>query len=277
VDRADVSVASIDTRAHVVPVPGARLHVEVQGTGPDVLFIGGSNWDLRVNRHAFGWLPGHRIVTFDHRGLGRSRPDDTHTPFTIAEFARDAVAVLDALGIGQASVVGYSFGAMVAQHLAATAPERTVRLALIAAGPGGPLASWPIHELAELPNEQRARRLLEIQDLRVGERGAARADVAAQARRLHEAAGRSPQNGPARLLAARADHDARALLPLIDTDTTVIAGRHDGQAPLAITEALAAGISGARLLVLPGGHGFIADPDGPLSHLARLWHGDPVA
>lgn len=262
------------TEGHVITADGARLHVEEAGDGPPVLFLGGSNWDLRNNRAAFGWLPGHRIVTYDQRGLGRSVTDDDVTPFTMQDYVRDAIAVLDALSIERVHLVGYSFGAMVAQEIAAAIPARIERLALMAAGPGGPMASWPIHELAELPVAERARRLLEIQDLRVAASGAAQHDIDALAQRLSDAAARSPVNGPRRLLAARAAHDARQRLPLIDADTLVISGRHDGQAPLAIGDALAASIRNARWLVLPGGHAFINNADGPLAHLRRLWRAD---
>ena len=55
----------------------------------------------------------------------------------MAEYAADALALLDAVGWERPRVLGISFGGMVAQELAATAPERIARLALLCTSPGG--------------------------------------------------------------------------------------------------------------------------------------------
>ena len=74
-----------------------------------------------------------RVLRYDMRGHGLT--DATPLPadgtgYSIPLLAADALALLDALGIGKAHVCGLSIGGMVAQHLAATAPARVDRLVL---------------------------------------------------------------------------------------------------------------------------------------------------
>lgn len=68
------------------------------------------------------------VVSFDPRGAGRSDP--APAIWTTRSMARDAIAVLDALGIGRAHVFGLSLGGMVASWLAIDAPERLLGLVL---------------------------------------------------------------------------------------------------------------------------------------------------
>ncbi|MGJ3262678.1 MAG: alpha/beta hydrolase [Salinarimonas sp.] len=75
---------------------------------------------------------GHMVVRYDHRGTGLSSWDIADTRFTLEDMAGDARAVLDALGIARAHVVGHSMGGMVAQQFALSHPERTVSLTSIA-------------------------------------------------------------------------------------------------------------------------------------------------
>jgi len=92
-----------------------------------------------------GWEPvarglGRRfgLVLIDNRGVGAS--DAPRGPYTVAEMARDVLAVLDAVGIQAAHVVGVSLGGMIAQELAIEHPERVCRLVLACTTPGLPLA-----------------------------------------------------------------------------------------------------------------------------------------
>ena len=77
-----------------------------------------------------------RASSFDNRGIGLSSPVDE--PFTIAELAADTAALLDALEIESAHVLGISMGGMIAQELALAHPERLRSLTLGCTYCGGP-------------------------------------------------------------------------------------------------------------------------------------------
>ena len=70
----------------------------------------------------------------DNAGVGLSGGT---TPPTITEMARDAVGFLDALGLDQVDLLGYSIGGMVAQELTLLRPQQIRRLVLAGTGPRG--------------------------------------------------------------------------------------------------------------------------------------------
>jgi pimeloyl-ACP methyl ester carboxylesterase len=85
-------------------------------------------------------------VVFDPRGVGEST--FTPGPYTMAQLAADAVAVLGAAGVDSAAVWGASMGCMVAQHVALLHPARVSRLLLACTSCGGPHAVPPSREAA---------------------------------------------------------------------------------------------------------------------------------
>jgi 3-oxoadipate enol-lactonase len=73
----------------------------------------------------------HRVISFDLRGTGSSSPDPARV--STRGIARDALALLDHLGIAQADVFGISLGGMASSWLAILAPERVARLCVASA------------------------------------------------------------------------------------------------------------------------------------------------
>jgi pimeloyl-ACP methyl ester carboxylesterase len=157
--------AGIRTR-HVDRVNGLRLHLLEAGEPgrPALLLLHG------FPELAYSWrklMPplaaaGYHVIAPDQRGYGRSSGFDTGydadlRTFGLRNLVRDAVALLDALGIHRAAaVVGHDFGSPVAAWCALLHPERFASVALMSAPFGGPpaadAAGGDIHAaLAALP------------------------------------------------------------------------------------------------------------------------------
>lgn len=120
--------------------PRARtvaLRHEVRGSGPPVMLIAGTGYPGRTWQFEpfLAQLAAQcTVITFDHRGVGGS--PSTPDPYSTRQFAADALALLRALGVGPAYLVGHSMGGRVAQWMALDAPDQVAGLALVASGPG---------------------------------------------------------------------------------------------------------------------------------------------
>ncbi|MBB4265385.1 alpha/beta fold hydrolase [Roseospira visakhapatnamensis] len=100
--------------------------------GTPVLLISGANatammWpDPLVDRLA---ETGRRVIRYDHRDTGlSSKVDFDGSPYSVEDLSRDAVAVLDGLGVSRAHVVGLSLGGTIAQLLAIDHPDRLISM-----------------------------------------------------------------------------------------------------------------------------------------------------
>jgi 3-oxoadipate enol-lactonase len=89
-----------------------------------------------------------RVVRMDNRGIGQSKSQVAK--WTMSDMARDALAVLDAVGVTQAYVVGTSMGGRIAQTIAIEHPERVSRLVLICTNAGGSKIVPPTQAAAAL-------------------------------------------------------------------------------------------------------------------------------
>jgi aminoacrylate hydrolase len=111
----------------------AGLFVEQHGpaNGPPILLssgLGGSGAYWAPNLAAL--RAQHRVITYDHRGTGRSDRVVTGD-LTVEAMAADVVAVLDALGIARVTMIGHALGGHIGLALALAAPERLERLVVI--------------------------------------------------------------------------------------------------------------------------------------------------
>ncbi len=119
-----------------------RLFVSDQGSGEPLLLITG--WTISSGVFepvAHLYTRRARVVSYDHRGAGRS--GFWPGPVSMAMLAADAARVLDERGIARAHVAGLSMGAAVALELALRMPDRVKSLVLIGGGAGGPSTSLP--------------------------------------------------------------------------------------------------------------------------------------
>jgi pimeloyl-ACP methyl ester carboxylesterase len=129
-----------------VDASGTELYYERAGEGEPLLLIQGmSATHMAWGRPFLDELErGFDTIVFDNRGMGRS--GQAELPFTTADLAGDAVALLDALEIETAHVVGISMGGMIAQELALAHPERIRTLTIGASYCGGPEGTLMVPE-----------------------------------------------------------------------------------------------------------------------------------
>ena len=112
--------------------PAGKLHAEVRGSGglPVVLIpsLAGStrHWEPQLAHLASQ----RQVVAIDLRGHGRSDPPASPA-FQLRDYARDVKAVLDALGIREAVIVGHSMGSAVALTCASDEPSRVRAMLLV--------------------------------------------------------------------------------------------------------------------------------------------------
>jgi 3-oxoadipate enol-lactonase len=121
-----------------VEVAGRGIHYERAGSGEPLLLIQGMSGTHVAWGEPFrsALEESFDVVAFDNRGIGLSDP--VEGPFTIVEMAEDTAALLDALELESAHVVGISMGGMIAQELALAAPGRLRSLTLGCTYCGGP-------------------------------------------------------------------------------------------------------------------------------------------
>lgn len=121
------------------PHDGSRIAYRSTGQGSPVVLLHGTALSQAIWR-GFGYLRAlgdtHRVITLDLRGHGRSDKPHAAASYGIDLFVGDVIAVLDALGVPAAHVVGYSLGARVALAVAASHPERVISLSSVAGAPG---------------------------------------------------------------------------------------------------------------------------------------------
>lgn len=226
-----------------------ELHHEVVGEGPPVVLAGSVGSHLRM------WEPqveplvaaGFQVIRYDHRGHGGSPAPAG--PYTLEELARDALALLDRLGLRQVSWVGLSLGGMVGMWLAEHAPSRVDRLVLCCTSAAlGPASMW--QERARVARTEGMRALAEPVVARWLTPGFAKShpDVVRELRDM--VASHSPE-GYASCCTAIERMSIVDDLSTITAPTLVIAAADDPATPPDHGERIADTVPGARLAVVP--------------------------
>lgn len=117
----------------MLDVPGGRLYWESTGRGPALVLVHAGIADHRMwDDDMPSFAGGHRVVTYDCRGFGRSTTD-------AVDYSNraDLAALLDHLRIERAALLGCSRGGQIALDFTLERPERVSALVLVASGPGG--------------------------------------------------------------------------------------------------------------------------------------------
>jgi 3-oxoadipate enol-lactonase len=253
------------------------IYYERRGSGRPLLFLNGSGATLATSGLLIDLFTDRfDVVAHDQRGLGRTSVPSG--PYSMADYATDAAAVLDAVGWSSAPVIGVSFGGMVAQELAVTHPDRIKRLALLCTSPGGPSPSYPLHELSSLGEADRTALRTPLLDTRFTAEWLAAhpsdqrlVDMLADRARPTSANGRA--RGEAEQLRARSRHDVLDRLGAITCPTLVASGRYDGIAPVANGEAIAGRVRNAELRIYDGGHAFFVQDRAALPEILDFLSG----
>lgn len=283
----DLEIKGLESR-----VQANGITIEYQSFGPTdretVLLIMGTGgqltmWPVELCEELV--KRGYRVIIYDNRDVGLSTRFDSvglpdwaaianalksGTPpplaYTLADMAKDAVGLLDSLGIKKANIVGGSMGGMIAQMVAARYPERTLSLTSIMATdgkPGLPLPARP-EVMAKIPppapeGDMEAVIAYNVKVFQLISGPAYPTDE----RILREHIIRDMMRSyyPAGLARQQAAsfvgnfNDRREQLKTIKAPTVVLHGAEDPIVPVAAGRDVAANIPGAELRIVPGmGH-----------------------
>ena len=283
---------------------GLRLWTERFGdpAAPVVLLIMGTA------SQAIGWPDelvevladgGRQVIRFDHRDTGQSDcVDFAAAPYSIADMALDALAVLDGHQVTAAHIVGASLGGRIGQLLAVHYPGRVRTFTAIMTSPMGYQAgpAWAravagqppepgdlpapspeffrhVTALASAPPATYQERVTaSVETWRILNGSALPFDADAARRHVEESIARARDFKAATqhdLASRRITEEQRAPLSRITAPALVIHGTSDPLLPIANGEAVAALIPGARFAAVPGmGHGFFSP--GIPGQVARL-------
>ncbi len=139
--------------ADFVTSDGLRLHYEDNGTGKPLLCLAGLTRNSRDFDPLRDTLPDVRIVTMDYRGRGLSDYDADFLNYNVLREGRDAVELLDHLGLETVTVLGTSRGGLIAMELAASHPDRLSGAILNDVGPEvGPAGIARIMQFLGMPS-----------------------------------------------------------------------------------------------------------------------------
>lgn len=267
-----------------------RIDVEYESFGresdPVILLIMGLGGQLTLWPETFcrGLAArGFRVIRFDNRDVGKSThfidagavdiPDlmartmagkAVVTPYALEDMAQDAVALLDALGVERAHIVGASMGGMIAQLVAANHPARTRSLVSIMSStgrrdlpPGRPEAMAAL--MTPLASDSREDRIAaSMKTWRViGSPGypATDAELRADAERDIDRVPYEPTGMTRQMAAILVAPPRNDILKSVTAPTLVIHGADDPLVPVEAGQDTADSIAGAELIIVPGmGH-----------------------
>ncbi|HBM63465.1 MULTISPECIES: alpha/beta fold hydrolase [Pseudomonas] len=221
---------------------------------------------------------GFRVIRYDNRDVGLSRWNQVpphanltlellryklglpvSAPYTLTDMADDGLHLMDALGVRQFHVLGVSMGGMIAQHLAAMAPERVRSLTLVMSSSGAAGLPAPDPALVQLL----ARRSAPNREVAIEQQADLLAALGSPEVRddrevlLHQAAQAydrafNPDGAKRQIMAILAEPSRVELLNQLRVPTLVVHGTADPLLPVMHGVHLAAHIRGSQLRLIPG-------------------------
>ena len=248
-----------------VPTDRGTISTMQAGAGPPVLCIHG----LGATKASFlptvaALAPQHRVIAVDLPGFGDS-DKPVRAAYDAAFFARSLIALLDALALDEAALVGNSMGGRVALEAGLAHPDRVSRLALLAPSlawlrdrPWAPLLRLVPPQLGLLQPAPRA--IVEGIARRVvpgGGDGWTAAGVDEFLRAYLDPRGRAAFYAAARNIYLEEPHGEKGFwtrLPELETPSLFVWGRHDQLIPLRFADHVRRAVPKARHLELNCGH-----------------------
>ena len=110
-------------------INGVDLYYEIHGNGEPLLLVSGLASDSQSWQPILDELSQHyRVITFDNRGVGRTKPQDIET--SIPLMADDSMALIQHLGLSKVHLLGHSMGGFIALDCAIRYPEYVSKLML---------------------------------------------------------------------------------------------------------------------------------------------------
>jgi 3-oxoadipate enol-lactonase len=238
---------------------GRRIFYDVTGNGSPLLLLMGAG----ESRQLWAWqlpafAPTFRVITMDNRDSGASEPDAS--PYSVADLANDTVALLDALNLARAHVLGTSMGSMIALQLALDHPARIDRLVLMSPLAGGLQLSAPPREAWSTDHADWIRGMFPMLaapgyfDTHPGALEEL-VEVGRENRLTYE--------GVVHQIDAMGAFDVRSRLPEITAPTLLVVGDRDPFIPLTDAQAFATALPNAQLVTIAGaGHlAFLEDAE----------------
>ncbi len=268
---------------------GTRIGYQVRGDGPAVVLANGLGGTYVAFRHLYGGLEGYRTICWDYRGLYTSGPSRDPRANTIVHQVSDLMEILDAEGVKDFVLGGWSMGVQVAFETVRLHRDRVKGLYLVNGTygrafrtvMGSRLVGRTIPMLLKLVRAQAALAGLATRRL-------AGSDALISAMKRFGLVSQTIDLEIFRVVAAgfqqidwviysdllsRLDeHDAEEVLATIDVPTTIVTGDKDLMTPPATAEHMHRLIAGSRMVVIKGGTHYtpVEYPAVLIDELARL-------
>lgn len=255
-DRLMVEPPALPGNPRRITVNGVNLALDAEGDGPAVLFIHGYPLDRTIWRHQVEGLKGWQRIAPDLRGFGASDAPDLG--YSMATYAADLAALLDALGVERVVLCGLSMGGYVSFEFLRAYRERVRALVLMAtkAGADSAEARKGRDAAAATAKERGAGAIAELMLPKVLAPASYEAQ-AGPAERIRAMMASAPVPGIVGALSAMRDRpdSASFLSTLKHLPALIVAGEADQLIPLAEITKLSDAIPGAVLRVVPNaGH-----------------------
>jgi pimeloyl-ACP methyl ester carboxylesterase len=233
---------------------GQTLYYEEHGEGEPLVCVMGLAadvlaWTLQVP----AFSARHRTIFFDNRDVGRS--SRAEGPYEVADMARDALALADALELERFHLLGVSMGGAIAQEMSLIAPERplTLTLAVTYAGGGRAAIALARNWTAEALRATREEHVDRLLYLTMSEELFENEQMVEYLRNI-QLANPHPQEPEAfaRQIDASSRHETRDRLGSLSLPVHVIGAEHDILVPVWKSAEVASLIPGARHSVMAG-------------------------